>query len=148
MNHKQLLAKIEKAKAYEKVTYRQATFQDPDRNPIIEVTLERAVTLRQQYRGLMGRTHLEENHGMVFISDWEGFSSIWMKDTILCLDIIFLDRFGRIVTIHHSAEPMREDIHYYPSRPAKFTVELQGGFCKAHGIEEGYYLIPEKDERV
>ncbi len=126
--------------------YRRAIVTDNHSNPITEVRLERAITWEQQQSGLMNRTELGENEGMVFILDWEDYFEVWMKDTLLTLDIIFLDRFAQINTIHHSTIPNRDDIRYAPLFPSKFVIELNGGFCLKFGIKEGYYIIPINEE--
>lgn len=127
-------------------THRKAIITDHDRHPITEVILERAVTWKQQQIGLMHRTQLGENEGMVFIAEWEDYYEVWMKDTPLSLDIIFLDRMAQIITIHHSAMPNNAELRYNPVKPAKFIIELNGGFCKKYKIDVGYYILPVIDE--
>jgi uncharacterized protein len=67
--------------------------------------VEIADTPEGQSYGLMYRTELEENRGMLFIFDQERQLSFWMKNTFIPLDIIFIDSDGTINTIHENTKP-------------------------------------------
>ena len=62
--------------------------------------------------------------------------SFWMKNTILPLDIIFIDEHYSVINYQENTLPFSEQA--YPSdKPAKYVVEVNAGFCKRHGIENG-----------
>ncbi|WP_281017133.1 MULTISPECIES: DUF192 domain-containing protein [unclassified Minwuia] len=87
-------------------------------------------------RGLMFRQSMPLDHGMLFDFEREQPLSFWMKNTPLPLDIIFIDRRGIIVHIHHRAVPYDETP--IPSmKPASAVLEINGGVARVIGIAEG-----------
>lgn len=87
-------------------------------------------------RGLMFRESMPLDHGMLFDFERERQQSFWMKNTPLSLDIIFIDRRGIIVHIHHRAVPYDETP--IPSgKPASAVLEINGGVARLIGIKEG-----------
>ncbi|MDF1734532.1 MAG: DUF192 domain-containing protein [Minwuia sp.] len=87
-------------------------------------------------RGLMFRESMPLDHGMLFDFERERQQSFWMKNTPLSLDIIFIDRQGIIVHIHHRAVPYDETP--IPSRkPASAVLEINGGVARLTGIAVG-----------
>ena len=100
------------------------------------VTAELAVTREEKMQGLSNRDTLGEDKGMLFIYESEGVYSFWMKETLLPLDMIYIDLEGMIVDINHSAEP--GDLNpFSPIEPAKYVLEVNGGYCKARDIDKG-----------
>src|SRR5690606_33396916 len=89
--------------------------------------------------GLMHREHLLKEHGMYFIFGEEVWRSFWMKNTLIPLDMIFIDSDGVIVHIVKNAQPcQRERCLTYPSKvPAKYVLEIGGGESTALGIDVG-----------
>jgi uncharacterized membrane protein (UPF0127 family) len=87
-------------------------------------------------QGLMYRTQLGPDEGMLFIFPFEGPRSFWMKNTQIPLDIVFVNANLRIVTIRNDAVPFDES-SYASTEPAKFVVEVNAGYAKKHGIEVG-----------
>lgn len=89
--------------------------------------------------GLMYVQELAEDHGMFFIFPRETPLSFWMKNTLIPLDIIFLDEGMRVVDIRHDFEPcVEEPCEGYTSKsPAKYVLEINGGLARKYGIEEG-----------
>ncbi|MEP3891776.1 MAG: DUF192 domain-containing protein [Hellea sp.] len=98
--------------------------------------IERAVTLDQQARGMMFRESMDPDSGMLFEFDEPKIATIWMKNTPLPLDIIFVRSNGKILKIEHMAQP-------YKLRSASSeaivaaVLELQGGRSKELGIMPG-----------
>lgn len=85
--------------------------------------------------GLMGRTALGANQGMLFVYPDEAPRSFWMKNTVLPLSIAYLDSQGRIVRI---ADMTPLDLSPVPSRrPAMYALEMERGWFAAHGVLEG-----------
>jgi uncharacterized protein len=99
-------------------------------------TVEVAATPEQQEIGLMFRTSLAENHGMIFPWDSQQPASFWMKNTLIPLDIIFIGVDGRIARIAANAPAMSLDP--IPSGvPVSGILELRGGRAAELGIREG-----------
>ena len=86
-------------------------------------------------RGLMYREFMEENHGMIFISEKKKIQSFWMKNTIIPLDIIFADDQKRIVSIAKNTEPFSLD-PILSENFAKYVVEVNAGFCDKYEINK------------
>ncbi len=107
--------------------------------------VEMALTGEQQARGLMHRTHMNSDAGMLFLFDGEGPRTFWMKDTLIPLDMIFIARDGTINHIHHSAKP-QDKTHITSSHPAMAVLEINGGLSGTLGIKEGDKVI-HKDFR-
>jgi uncharacterized membrane protein (UPF0127 family) len=98
--------------------------------------VELAVSEQEQEIGLMGRTKLADDAGMMFPFDQVGEVSFWMKDTLIPLDMLFIDEHGRIFNIKENAQP--QDLTPVPSAgPTKAVIEIAGGNAKAHGIKVG-----------
>ncbi len=106
------------------------------------IDVEIADTAGARERGLMGRTSLAAGTGMLFVFDAPGFYPFWMKDTLVALDILWLDRHGRIVTLRRDAPPCAAEPcpMYAPRRDALYVLEVAAGTCAAHGVREGDVL--------
>jgi len=87
--------------------------------------------------GLMFRTKMEEKQGMLFIFQTEEEHSFWMKNTIIPLDIIFLNAKKEIIKIHKSTAPYQEEPGYESGKPAMYVIEVNAGYCDKFNIEEG-----------
>jgi uncharacterized protein len=87
-------------------------------------------------KGLMFRQSMPADQGMLFVHEQEAERLMWMRNTYLSLDMLFIDRTGKI---HHIAErttPFSEDT--IPSQgPSLAVLELNGGTVAAHGIKVG-----------
>lgn len=99
-------------------------------------TVELAQTAQERQQGLMGRTSLEERHGMLFIFPALSMSSFWMKDTPLSLDIIFIGENLEIQEIFADTTPNSEDL-ITPSQPYLYVLEVAAGTAASLGIEVG-----------
>ena len=98
--------------------------------------IELAVTPQEQAQGLMGRTEMPKDAGMLFFFNDFVERSFWMKNTLIPLDMIFMDEEGVIVKIHDSAIP--NDLTSIKSgAPARAVLELNGGISKTLGIKAG-----------
>lgn len=102
--------------------------------------IEIARTEAQKLLGLMFRTELAINSGMLFVYAIEGqedkAQSIWMKNTFIALDIIFIDKNKQIVKIVDSAKPMSLE-HRNSDLPISYVLELNAGVCKSKGVQAG-----------
>jgi len=89
--------------------------------------------------GLMFRESLPENRGMLFDFGKEKVRQMWMKNTLLPLDMIFIKRSGRIVKISENTEPKSLDL-ISSEDPVRFVLEINGGLCQRLGIKKGDYV--------
>lgn len=103
------------------------------------VSVEIADTEPVRERGLMFRDHLGPNEGMVFVFPASGFYPFWMKNTLIPLDMIWLDARGRVVSIAQSVPPCKADPcpSFPPAGNATYVVEVVSGFCREHGVKAG-----------
>lgn len=116
-----------------------------------EYTLEHATTPQQCADGLMNRTSLAKDHGMLFSLSSSGPVAFWMKNTLIPLDMLFLQQ-GKVVYIQDNAPPCTpKQAATRPSCPAytpgaavpvDAVIELPGGTAKAHKLHVGL-IIPE-----
>ena len=98
--------------------------------------VEIADTPELRARGLMFRRQLEPEAGMLFIYSEPRPVSIWMKNTYLSLDILYIDHTGRIAQIIENAVPLSETI--MPSKkPVQSVLELPAGTVARLGIALG-----------
>jgi uncharacterized protein len=103
----------------------------------VEVQVEIADTDPERQRGLMGRTALPEDQGMLFVFGGEQELSFWMKNTLIPLSIAYIDSEGRIVDIQ-DMKPLDDDPpHYVSAEPARYALEVNQGFFEERGIEVG-----------
>jgi len=109
---------------------------EPDGGAPIAVSVELATTPETRALGLMYRTELGPNHGMLFLFPDEQPLSFWMRNTKIPLDILYVDDDGRIVNVYESTTPFSEEV-LPSSRPARFVLEVEGGFCERHGVGPG-----------
>ncbi len=111
----------------------------------IDLTVEVVFTDEDRAMGLMGRKDLGRFEGMLFIFDTEEYRSFWMKNMIISIDIIFIDRYGFIVDIKKECPPCPgEDCPSYSSRKqAMYVLEVVSGFSEEHGIRIGDRVIME-----
>lgn len=95
-----------------------------------------ARTPLEQARGLMFRKSMPANQGMLFISESPEIMTMWMKNTYIPLDMVFIGEDEKIVDIHRSAEPLSEE-HITPKAPAIAVLEVNGGLTKTLDINIG-----------
>ena len=101
------------------------------------VTAELAVTDEERQRGLMFRQKLASDQGMLFVFDGEDRYSFWMKNTLISLDILWLDKDRRIVHIARNVPPCEADPcpSYAPDRPGSYVLELAAGAAETYGLK-------------
>ncbi len=98
--------------------------------------VELAVSPAQQAQGLMFRQFMESDAGMLFVHERERYASMWMKNTYLTLDMLFIDGSGRIShiverTVPHSMEAI------FSRGPVRAVLELNAGTVARLGIRVG-----------
>jgi uncharacterized membrane protein (UPF0127 family) len=101
------------------------------------LTIELAKTPQEQANGLMYRTELCEDCGMLFIYDHEQILTFWMKNTLISLDMIFINGNGEIVNIAQNTKINQTQERYSSKILAKYVLEVNGGWCKGNGVEIG-----------
>ena len=103
-----------------------------------KIIVEIADTPEERGQGLMFRESLCEDCGMLFVFEEEGLYSFWMKNTLIPLDMIFIDADGVIVTIL-SAEPCVEEPceSYTPIDDAKYVLEVNKDYSLKNAVQEG-----------
>ncbi len=101
-------------------------------------TIEIAETPEQQSQGLMFRTSLDEDKGMLFLFAQRPNIRMWMKHTYIPLDMLFMDKTGKIIYIAHDTTPESTTPIGPESGIATAAVlEIAGGVSKKLGIVEG-----------
>ena len=103
----------------------------------VEVRVEVADDTEEMTRGLMGRTALAEDAGMLFVYPNERELSFWMRGTLIPLSIAFIDAEGRIVDIQDMKALDDEPPHYTSAEPARYALEVNKGFFDKRGVEVG-----------
>jgi uncharacterized membrane protein (UPF0127 family) len=103
-------------------------------------TVEMAKTEKERETGLMYRTELADGRGMLFDFSPEQQVSMWMKNTILSLDMIFISANGRILRIAENTEPQSLKI-ISSGGPAKGVLEVVAGTAKKYGIAPGDQVV-------
>jgi len=106
------------------------------KDKIIEIEL--AETSQERSVGLMNREYLEENSGMLFIFNDERTRSFWMKNTLIPLDIFFIDSDNTIVDIQ-TMQPCKNDPckTYISKNPAMYALEVNAEFAEKNNIKAG-----------
>ena len=99
-------------------------------------TVEVATTPAQMEQGLMFRQKLAPDAGMIFDYGGPSMASMWMKNTLIPLDMLFVDQQGRIIGIHERAVPQSLATISTPG-PARAVIELNGGTAARLGIHAG-----------
>ena len=116
-------------------------------NPMATVTIHGAerehrfdvevvATPESRSQGLMYRTELAEDSGMLFVFERPAEVAFWMRNTFIPLDMIFIDRHGRVVHIHPQAQP-HDDTLISSGQPVTHVLEINGGLAAELGIETG-----------
>ncbi|MYE35740.1 MAG: DUF192 domain-containing protein [Gemmatimonadales bacterium] len=101
----------------------------------IAIQVEIADDADERQRGLMFRESLAENQGMLFVYPEQRILGFWMRNTLIPLDIAYIDREGRIVDIQQM-EPQTTETHD-SAAPAMYALEMNQGWFEANGIRIG-----------
>ena len=108
---------------------------------MVRLAVEIADTEAERERGLMGRSHLEPETGMIFVYPGPRVVAFWMHDTPLPLDMLFIDAQGRILTIHADARPY-DETPIWSGGPVQYVLEIAGGQAAALGLKPGLRVRP------
>ncbi len=101
--------------------------------------VELAKTPKELSAGLMFRKSLEKDNGMLFVFDKEGDYHFWMKNTLIPLDIIWLDKNNKVVFINENSQPCQPSfcLDIDPKVSAKYVLEINAGIVKEIGLKIG-----------
>jgi uncharacterized membrane protein (UPF0127 family) len=105
----------------------------------VTVYAEAADTFAEREMGLMNRTYLNEDAGMLFIFPTPQQQSFWMKNMRIPLDIVFITADNHVLEIYASVPPCTGDpcTLYTSSAPIQYALEVNSGFCARTGIVSG-----------
>ncbi|MEJ5360692.1 MAG: DUF192 domain-containing protein [Spirochaetota bacterium] len=109
-------------------------------NTPISCKVEIAATAEEHAKGLMGRSELCDNCGMLFVFDDEDYRTFWMKNTQIPLSIAFIDKNGIINDIQ-DMKPYQTFPSYTSKYPAKFALEVNQGWFEKNFITTGSKVI-------
>ena len=105
----------------------------------IPLAIELARSREQMELGLMYRKTLPKHYGMLFDFGSPQPISMWMKNTLIPLDMLFIDETGRIIFIRENATPGSEE-PISAGKPVRGVLELAGGNAKVWHIQRGDYV--------
>lgn len=100
-------------------------------------TLEIADEQNERARGLMYRENICDSCGMLFVFLQEETMSFWMKDTLVSLDMVFINSNNKVVKIHKNTETNNTTNRYSSQEPAKYVIETKAGFTDKINLKEG-----------
>jgi uncharacterized membrane protein (UPF0127 family) len=116
----------------------------PPAGPYIELkghtyTIEIAADDASRAHGLMDRTSMDADHGMLFVFDDDAPRAFWMKNTKIPLDILFFDAERKLVSVQYNVPPCQSDPcpGYSSGAPARYVLELNGGEAIKLGLTSG-----------
>jgi len=118
----------------------ELTFLTKTDEYISRIDIEIAEDDNSRSNGLMYRDKMKKDQGMLFLFPRESMQSFWMKNTLISLDLIFVNIKNEIVTIHKDAVPFDES-HYRSTKPAQFVVEVNAGYTDSLGITENDKIV-------
>ena len=101
-----------------------------------QLTTEMAVTTRQIITGMMFRTNILENEGMIFVLGTPQPAHFWMKNCFVPLSVAYIDPDGAILEIH-DLQPHNTNTVDSASRNVAFALETAQGWFTRHNIREG-----------
>lgn len=116
-----------------------------DGEELTRFTAEIADTPEAQQIGLMGRTELAPDRGMLFVWEPPTIIAMWMKDTLIPLDFLYVRPGGVIVAIGHDVPPCPPETVRCPAyaapEPVSHVLEIAGGRAKELGLRPGDRLV-------
>jgi uncharacterized membrane protein (UPF0127 family) len=107
----------------------------------VSLSLELATTTAAQELGLGGRTSLPTDYGMLFVFPQDGEYGFWMKDTLIPLDMFWLNDQGQVVWMEQDVATDTYSTAFYPESPARYVLETSAGFAEVHDIATGTPLV-------
>lgn len=118
---------------------------DPASSPAVSIVssegeaqflVELAIEPHERQRGLMHRPRMSDAWGMVFIYSRDQPQSFWMKNTLIPLDMVFINDARKVVGVVHNATPLTLDAREVEGN-SRFILEVNAGLAKRFGIKAG-----------
>jgi hypothetical protein len=108
-----------------------------EKSPIL--TVKTARTSQEQEEGLMFVEEISNEEGMLFVYEKDTKAKFWMKNCKIPLDIIFIDKYGKIVHIVKDAQPCKTDLCqlYGSDSKYRYALEVDGGWSEKYRINKG-----------
>ena len=100
----------------------------------LKYQVELALTPEAQQHGLMDRKKLHSKTGMLFLFTPNRVAHMWMKNTLIPLDMVFFNRHGQVILVHHNAIPQDETV-ISSIRPVAGVLEINAGEAQKYGID-------------
>jgi hypothetical protein len=115
-----------------------------------KIVIEVVADQETRAQGLMFRSSIGPDHGMLFIFPDVDVHSFWMKNTLIPLDILWIDEAKTVVHVERNVPPCKSDPcpSYPPKGAAKFVLELAAGQAAAHGLDVGDRLVISGIENI
>jgi uncharacterized membrane protein (UPF0127 family) len=107
----------------------------------VSLRIEYARTPAERELGLGNRVSVPGDYGMLFVFPKDGFYGFWMKDTLVPLDMFWLDYKGRVISIAQNVATSSYPHVFYPAMPARYVLETVAGFAQEHNIATGTPLL-------
>ena len=104
------------------------------------LNIEVANTDAERMQGLSGRNGLEENEGLLFVFDNEGYYGFWMKDMKFPIDMVWLDKNKQIIYIENNVSPATYPQVFNPPTPSLYVLEVSAGFLSKNNIKIGDFV--------
>ena len=127
---------LESPYAVSDTTFPQSEILIVSRSGEHKFVVDVATTMAQRQMGLMYRKKMARNSGMMFDFGEEQLIAMWMKNTLIPLDMLFVDKTGRILQIERATTPLSLET-IAGRRPAMSVIELNAGLTEELGISEG-----------
>tara|TARA_X000001036_G_scaffold154342_1_gene146497 strand:- start:1154 stop:1615 length:462 start_codon:yes stop_codon:yes gene_type:complete len=123
-----------------KITFQNSslTIQTKDSEYIFNIEI--AVTEKERSRGLMYRKELKQTEGMLFLYPEKQIIKMWMKNTLIPLDMIFINNNGKIIDIFKMTIP-KDLTPIGPDVKLKGVLEINGGLTSYLNINKGDFII-------
>ncbi|NJN46478.1 MAG: DUF192 domain-containing protein [Candidatus Competibacteraceae bacterium] len=102
--------------------------------------VEIAQTLEERQQGLMFRTQLPADQGMLFVQPTPGQASFWMKNTYIPLDMLYFDDQGQLLEMHTDVPPCKAKpcpVYKSQATRVKYILEINGGLAERVGLKPG-----------
>ena len=103
------------------------------------IEAELAATPESRQIGMMQRTIMAPQRGMLFVFTEADKHCMWMRNTLLPLSVAFLDEKGRIINIE-DMQPRTENNHC-AAKPARYALEMNLGWFKTRGLGQGFAIL-------
>ncbi len=129
--------------AFGDVLFKPASLKIETKSGPVLLNVEVADTEAKREQGLMFRRSLPDDHGMIFLFGGEQEITMWMKNTYISLDMVFIGSDWRITHIAHDAEPFSTNV-ISSMRPASRVLEIGAGQAKKLGLAVGDTVVLQK----